>query len=366
LATFIPYYPAVPGFAPESTTATPDITVAVVDTTAPVLVITKAGTPGNIDDDMSDGALLQVAQDVTITAEATVADVYAHDIASAVFQYAMSNPDGTVATWVTIPGTVDKYIIPKGNGESLVQAVVKWDTTILVPGNVSKRFDLRCVATDISGNSDPQLAPIVHVVVGKGKYAAFISDPNTGQTVSGTTYTVEAFVYNKSSDPNSIRSVIFQFQKAGGLWTNIDSVANGDILTGTLDPRGIPIDPHGMIQKPDFSVWHGTWDIRDLSGDIKIRALTEDDRGYINEGIEVAVKVAGVSVSRANISNFVSDATKNPRVSKKIARDGTVADITIVDNLYVVDDTLQVVLKATIASRQPVEYHLQHIDYQLL
>jgi hypothetical protein len=361
MATFIPYDPLVPGFAPESTSATPDITVAVTDASAPVLVIVKAGTPGSIDDNMADGALLQVAKDVTITAEAIVPSVFAHDIANAVFQYAMSSPDGTVVNWVDIPGTVDKYIIPKSDGTTLVQAVVKWDTTVLVPGNVSKRFDLRCVATDVTGNSDPQLAPIVHVVVGKGKYAAFISDPNAAQTLSGTAYTVEAFVYNKSTDPNSIKTVIFQFQKAGGPWTNIDSVANGDTLAGALDSRGIPIDSHGMIQKADFSVWHGNWDIRDLSGDIKIRALTEDDRGYINEGLEVAVKVAGVAASRANISNFVSDATKNPRVSKQIARAGSVADITIVDNVGVVEDTLQVVLKATIASGTAEKVEFQYL-----
>jgi len=350
LATFIPYNPPVPGFAPTTSTGTPDITVAVTDAVAPVLVITRAGTPGNEDNDMSDGALLQVAPDVTITAEAIVANVFAHDIAEAVFQYAISSPDGTVANWVNIPGTVDKYIIPQDATTTLVRAVVKWDTTALVPGNTSIRFDLRCVAKDVAGNSEPQLAPIVHVVVGKGKYAAFISDPNNGQSISGTSYTVEAFVYNTTADSSNLKTVTFQFLKSGGTWTNIDSVANGEALTGTADSRGIKNGSHGMVQMANFSVWHGSWDIRDLSGDIRIRARVEDDRGYINDGIEVAVKVTGVSISRANISNFVSDSTKNPRVSKQIARAGTVPDITIVDNLYVADDTLQIVLKAVIAS----------------
>jgi len=365
LTTFIPYDPVIPGFASAASTGTPDITVAVTDSTAPVLVITKAGTPGNIDNDMSDGALLQVAQDVTITAEAIVANVYANDYAEAVFQYAMSSPDGTIANWVNIPGTVDKYILPVPGDptRTLIQAVVKWDTTALVPGNTSIRFDLRCVAKDIAGNSDPQLAPIVHVVVGKGKYAAFISDPNNGQSISGTSYTVEAFIYNKNTAPetSSIKTVIFQFLSTGGIWTNIDSVANGTPLTGTADSRGIKNGSHGMVQMADFSVWHGNWDIRDLSGDIKIRARVEDDRGYINDGIEIAVKVTGVSVSRANISNFVSDATKNPRVSKQIARAGTVADITIVDPVGNLDDTLQVVLKAAIASGTAEKVEFQYL-----
>ena len=346
LTTFIPYVGAdgkpipgltsgLAGLAPDITSATSDITVAVVDTTAPVLVITKAGTPGGEDSNMLDGALLQVAQDVTITAQALVADVYAHDIATAVFQYAMSNPDGTIANWVAIPGVVDKYIIPQGNGLSLVQAIVKWDTTILVPDKVSKRFDLRCVAADNAGNSDPQLAPIVHVVVGKGKYAAFVTDPNAGQTVSGPTYPVKAYIYNKSTDPASVKSVIFQFLKAGGIWTNIGSVDKNSTA---------------MIQHADFSEWNSTWDVRDISGDIKIRALTEDDRGYINEGIEISVKVAGVSFTRAKISNFVSDATSNPRISMKIARDATNSYVTIPARNDLAVETLRVKLMAAVVS----------------
>jgi len=366
LATFTPYYDSlnqpISAVAPPLTGA-PDLTIAVTDATSPVLAITRAGTPDNEDADLSDGALLAVAKDVTLTAEAIVTNAHAHDVAKAVFQYALASPDGTVVNWVDIPGTVDLYILPSGTSLTIIRAVSKWDTTGLIPDNVSKRYDLRCVAVDIVGNSKPENAPIAHVVVGKGKYAAFITDPMVGQTLSGTTYTAKAYVYNLSTDPNSVRTVIFQYQVAGGAWTIFDSVTKGDTLTGTDTEilTGVTTDSHGMKQFANFSVWYGSWDIRDLNGDYRVRALTEDDRGYINEGIEVAIKIAGTANNRAKISNFVSDSAMNPRVSKKIARDGTVPDITIVDSYDVVDDTLKVVLKSQIVSGTAEEVEFQYL-----
>ena len=46
----------------------------------------------------------------------------------------------------------------------------------------------------------------------------------------------------------------------------------------------------------------------------------------MNDGIEIPVTVAAAVDMRTKISNFESDATSNPRVSMKIARDGSVSD----------------------------------------
>ncbi len=325
--TFIPYDPPIPA----SVTAQkkdPDITVALTDTVAPIMRITQAGS----DTDLTDGALLPVSKDVLLRAVSTDTD-----IKKAEFQYAVVHPDGTTAEWVTIPSTVDLTILPGS-----VVAVSKWDTTVLAPANIGKRYNLRCIAEDISGLKDPQKAPIVHVVVGAGKYAAFITDPVRGAEISGTTKQITAVIYNKDTDIGSIRRVIFQYQQPGSAWALIKSVTTPFNVTA------------------NYSTWVADWTLYDLAGAYNLRALVEDDQGYVNEGIEINVTVKGTSALRAKVSNFESDSTKNPRVSMKIARDGTNPNIAIAARNDLTAETLRVVLKASTISGSPSKVTFQY------
>jgi hypothetical protein len=341
------YDPIVPASgAPASDV--PDITIAITDSTAPVMSVYSAGG----DDDLSDGALLPVAKDVLLKARLMSP---ADDVKKVVFQYAEVYPDGATANWIEIPGTVDYTILPDGG----LIAVSKWDTTAYVTGNVSKRANIRCVAEDIAGNSDPQLAPIAHVVVGKGKYAAFVVDPINGSTItsdnSGKAFIV-ANTYNKSSEllppTPSISRVVFQARKAGTTaWFNIDDVAPSDITFA---------DGHGVEIQLTVSSWHATWDIRDINGQYFVRAIVYDDKGYVNEGLEVSYTVSGASGKRAKISNFESTATTNPIISKYIARAGKNPDVWIDNNWGNANDKLIVRLKAEVVSGSVPQIKFQY------
>ena len=275
----------------------------------------------------------------------------AHDVKRAIFQYAEVYPDGATANWIDVPGTVDLTILPGG---SLI-AVSKWDTTAYVTGNVSKRANIRCVAEDVSGNSDPQLAPIAHVVVGKGKYAAFVVDPINGSTItpdnSGKGFII-ANIYNRSSDIASIARVVFQARKAGTTaWFNFDDVAASDLVYA---------DGHGVQINLTVSSWYATWDIRDVDGQYSVRAIVYDDKGYVNEGLEVSYTVKGTSGNRAKISNFVSTATTNPIISKYIARAGKNPDVWIDNNWGNSNDKLIVRLKAEVVSGSVPQIKFQY------
>ncbi|KPJ58782.1 MAG: hypothetical protein AMJ46_13615, partial [Latescibacteria bacterium DG_63] len=286
-----------------------DIIVAVTDAGAPVMVMKEVG----IDDDLSDGALAPVAQDVLLVAESE-----ATDVSDAVFQYAKVFPDGTIAQWEDVPSTVDLTILPNAG----VRAVSKWNTTVVTPG----RYDLRCVATDIAGNSSPVSAPIVHIVVGAGKYAAFIVDPEDGDEVSGDSWPIVARIYadwdanddgtisgaEEAAAAVEVNRVVFQYREAGGAWVVADSVsAPTTVETGYAD-------------------WHGDLTIYGLQGTYYVRAQAEDDKGNVNDGVEISIIVKGMAKYRTAISNFPSIVTEedeidyqNRRVSMEIAREGT-------------------------------------------
>ncbi len=76
--------------------------------------------------------------------------------------------------------------------------------------------------------------------------------------------------------------------------------------------------------------------------------MVEDDKGYVTNGIEIDVTVLSEALVRTKISNFASDATSNPRVSMKIARDGSVPDIYIRndDRKSLVTEGMTIKLKA--------------------
>jgi len=325
-ANFIPYVPAIAATVPAME-KNPDLTITLNDSLAPIMVVTQAGD----DVDLTNGALVPVSKDVYLRAVSQDLDV-----SKAVFQYAKVFPDGSIAAWIDIPTTLDPTILP---GSTV--AVSKWDTTPLVPTTNSQRFDLRCVATDKSGLIDPAKAPIIHVVVGKGKYAAFITDPASNATLSGVTATLEATVWIKDADLPSIDKVIFQYRPEGGDWTliDIDAVA----------------DPHG-----NYSLFTADWTLYDMSGKFFIRALVEDNQGYVNEGIEVPVNVEGAAGLRAKISNFVSDSANNPRVSMAIARAATVPDIWISDVKSIPVATMKLRLKSTIVVGAPSKIAFQY------
>jgi len=327
----------------------PDITIAITDATPPIMSVYSAGG----DDDLSDGALVPVAKDVLLKAKlidpANPAD---NDVKKAVFQYAEVYPDGSTADWKDIPGTVDLTILPGG---SLI-AVSKWDTTTYVTGNVSKRANIRCIAEDISGNVDPQLAPIAHVVVGKGKYAAFVVDP-----INGSSFTPDANgkkviianTYNKDTDISSISRVVFQARKDGTTtWVTFDDVAPSDTVYA---------DGHGVQIAMTVSSWYATWDLRDVvSGKYFVRAIVYDDKGYVNEGLEVSYNVTGTAAVRAKISNFTSTDTTNPIISKYIGRSGKNADVWIDNNYGNSSDKLIVRLKAVTVSGSVPQVKFQY------
>ena len=254
------------------------------------------------------------------------------DISDAEFQYAQVYPDGSIANWQTIPDTPDLTILP----DSSVVAVSLWDTRNVLPG----RYDVRCVCWDNSGNSNPELAPIIHVVVGAGKYAAFM----TTLDVSGAMDIIEARTYNRDNDINSIARVIFQYEDANGAWVLIDSVNRAtDQYTGNMNFWD---ESRGYVAFPNHTQWHAEWTIQDLAGIFRVRALVEDNRGYVNEGIPVEIEVKGASLARTYISNFSSNANENPRVSMNIARNTSIPDIKIEATDEIFADKMRIILKA--------------------
>ncbi len=278
--------------------------------------------------------------------------VNVHDVKKAVFQYAEVYPDGAIANWVDIPSTVDFTILPNGG----LAAVSKWDTTTYVTGNVSKRANIRCIAEDTSGNIDPQLAPIAHVVVGKGKYAAFVVDPINGSSITPGAdgkKVIIANTYNKSSDISSITRVVFQARKAGTTtWFNFDDVSPSDTVYN---------DGHGVQITLNVSSWYATWDLRDVpSGQYFVRAIVYDDKGYVNEGLEVSYNVTGTSAVRAEISNFTSTDTTNPIISKYIGRSGKNPDVWVDNNWGNSSDKLVVRLKARTVSGSVPQVKFQY------
>jgi hypothetical protein len=220
--------------------------VVVIGSGVPPLRVSQVGD----DSDLSDGALVPIDKSVILRA---VSDE-AGNMESAVFQSAKLSPDSSPAQWQNIPETVDLTILPDGS----VIAVSKWDTTAVEAG----RYDLRCVSRDGSGNSNPEMAPIIHVVVGAGKYSAFITDPVDNGSVSGTSTIVKARVYNASTDLASIKRVIFQYQGASGAWITFDSITNSAANNLAGDPNaGIK---RGYLQFSNYSEWHGRSDGRSI------------------------------------------------------------------------------------------------------
>jgi len=325
-SNFVPYDPAIAATV-SAQEKNPDLTISLNDSLAPIMVVTQVGD----DVDLTNGALVPVSKDVYLRAVSNDLDV-----SKAVFQYAKVFPDGKIAEWTDIPTTLDPTILPGS-----VVAVSKWDTTPLVPTNNSQRYDLRVVPTDKSGLTDAAKASIIHVVVGKGKYVAFITDPAPNAEITGVSKTLEATVWIKDADVASIDKVIFQYRSESGNWTliNVDST------------------PSLQVNHSLFSV---NWSLYDVSGKYFVRALVEDDQGYINEGLEVPVTVKGAVGLRAKVSNFESDSTKNPRVSMAIARAGSSADIWISDVKSLSVPTMKVRLNASVVNGAPGKIMFQY------
>ncbi len=296
----------------EEDTSGADLTVVIGDAGAPVMIITELG----VDDDPSDGALIPVGPGILLKAE-TESD----DISDVYWQSAQVYPNGTIAEWEDIESTIDKTVLTVLPGGGW-RAVSKWDTR---PPLLAGRYDIRCIGVDKSGQEYKQSAPIAHVVVGTGKKVAFVTKPAHGATASSPPDNIKARIYYDWSSIGlstpaevavEIKKVIFRYRDPDGPdtdWKLADSVS-------------LPSDVQAS-----YAEWTGSWDLYDLLGTYELKAVVSDDKGYETDGIQITVVVSGGADLRTVITNFASDEDNNPRVSMKIARDGSAADISMIN-----------------------------------
>lgn len=315
--TFAPYTDTITVPVPPEE-ADADMVVAVVDSSAPVVKITQLGTDAVPDD----GALIPVATDVLLKAEVVLG---ATDISDAYWELAVAYPDGTRAQWTKIICTTDKNLLNSG------KVVSSWNTTDVAPG----MYDIRCVAVDENGLSDPEMAPIAHIVIGYGKKVAFIEEPSHGATVAGMTEELVGRIYFDWLS-------LLDTDSSGSVSEAEEGAMVGDIVRVFFQYRlvpsetwlladSVPSNAANIEVEAAYADWFGSWDLYDLEGTYEIRAVVEDDKGYRTEGIPSLVTVAGSEDLRTQITNFYSDEDENDRVSMHLAREGGNSYIYIYD-----------------------------------